>query len=77
MNGVRTIDREKFLEAYNGYLYGGLTQKQAAEIAGVSIPTLMKYFAIEFVGGEFPDTLFETRKETGKESECENNIGHN
>lgn len=66
-HGVKTISREKFLEAYNGFLFGGLTLKEASKVAGISIPTLRKYFEIEYTGGEFPDTLFNSREERGKE----------
>lgn len=62
-HGVKTISRERFLEAYNGFLRGGMTLETAAKVAGVSKPTLKKYFEIEMTGGEFPDTLFDSREE--------------
>lgn len=65
-HGVRTISRENFLKAYNGFLSGGMTLENAAKVAGVSKPTLKKYFEIEMTGGEFPDTLFDLRKEEGE-----------
>lgn len=65
--GVKTIDRHKFLQAYDGFALGLFTLKEASKIAGISIPTLRKYFLIERSGGEFPDTLFDSREEKGKE----------
>lgn len=59
--GVHTIDKEKFFEAYDRWLSEKLSFKKCAEIAGVSIPTLQKYFAVVITGGEFPDTLFEKK----------------
>lgn len=58
--GVRTISRAKFLEAYNRFLRGA-SLKEASKIVGISIPTLKKYFEIEFMGGKFPDNLWEKK----------------
>lgn len=55
--GVRKINREKFLEAYNMFLCGA-SLKESSKIVGASIPTLKKYFEIEFSGGKFPDNLW-------------------
>ncbi len=55
--GVRPISREKFLEAYNRFLCGA-SLKESSKTVGVSVPTLKKYFEIEFRGGVFPDGLW-------------------
>lgn len=58
--GVRKINRKKFLEAYNRFLCGA-SLKESSKIVGVSVPTLKKYFEIEFSGGKFPDNLWEKK----------------
>ena len=44
MNGMKRMDKEKFIEAYNGFVFGGLSLEQAAKVAGRSVPTIRKYF---------------------------------
>lgn len=56
--GVHPIDLDDFSEACARYLNRECTQAEAAEIAGLSIPTFKKYLWIALSGGEFPDTLF-------------------
>lgn len=56
-HGVRPIDKEKFYEAYRAFM-NGCSLTKASKIAGISVPTLKKYFEVELTGGEFPDTLF-------------------
>lgn len=56
--GVHKISKEKFFEAYEKWSQEGLSLGKCAEIAGVSVPTLKKYFAVLIAGEEFPDNLF-------------------
>ena len=44
-----------------------MTLETAAKVSGVSKPTLKKYFEIEMTGGQFPDTLFDSKEEKEKE----------
>ena len=60
--GVHPVDPDKFSEACEKYINGRCSQKEAAEIAGMSIPTFLKYLNILFTGGVFPDNLFGKKK---------------
>lgn len=59
MNGVRKVDKDKFYEAYNGWANGTLSLAKASKVAGMSVPTLTKYFYVLMKGEEFPDNLFD------------------
>lgn len=56
--GVRKIDRDKFNEAFERWCKCEISMKKAAKIAGVSEPTIRKYFTYLVEGREFPDNLF-------------------
>lgn len=56
--GVHPIDLDRFSEACAKYLNRECTQAEAAEIAGISIPTFKKYLWMMLSGEELPDTLF-------------------
>lgn len=62
MMGVHKVDKDKFLEAYNGFAKGELSLNQASKVAGMSVKTLKKYFYMLLKGEEFPDTLFGGKK---------------
>lgn len=66
--GVHTVDKEKFFQAYEEWSKGGLSFAKAAKMAGMSVPTLQKYFLYIIEGRKFPDTLF-TESEYHKEYE--------
>ena len=48
--GVHKISKEKFFEAYEKWSQEGLSLGKCAKIAGVSVPTLKKYFAVLIAG---------------------------
>lgn len=52
------MDKEKFIEAYNGFVFGGLSLEQAAKVAGRSVPTIRKYFSMVLTGQSLPKDLF-------------------
>lgn len=58
MNGMKRMDKEKFIEAYNGFVFGGLSLEQAAKVAGRSVPTIRKYFSMVLTGQSLPKDLF-------------------
>lgn len=57
-HGVKKIDKQKFYEAYDMFINRGASLEKCAKHAGISVPTLKKYFEYEMFGKEFPDTLF-------------------
>lgn len=63
MMGVHKVDKDKFYEAYNGWASGELSLRKATKVAGMSLPTLKKYFYMLIKGEEFPDTLFGDKKD--------------
>jgi transposase len=65
--GVKTIDEQKFCEAYMKFLAGEMSIRKAAKYIGISDATVMKYFNIALSGGQFPDTLFKDRRTLAKE----------
>lgn len=60
--GVKTIDKDKFFEALWYFCNGQMSLTKAAKHAGISVPTLTKYFNKVLLGEELPDTLFESKK---------------
>ena len=58
MRWVHTVDKNKFIEAYNKWVSRELTIVEAAEFAGMSYPTFKKYVGILLTDGEFPPNLF-------------------
>ena len=56
--GTHRCDPDKFSEAVAEYMAGKATQAKAAQIAGMSTPTFLKYLNMLFNGEPFPDTLF-------------------
>lgn len=60
--GVKTRDIDKFSEGVAKYLNRECSQVKAAEIAGMSVPTFMKYVNKFLTGEELPDTLFTPKK---------------
>lgn len=58
MRGVHTVDKDKFIEAYNRWANKETTIVKAAHEAGMSYPTFRKYIGVLLTGGEFPDNLF-------------------
>ena len=47
MRGVHTVDKNKFIEAYNKWVSRELTIFEAAQFAGMSYPTFKKYVGNE------------------------------
>lgn len=60
--GVKTIDKDKFYDAFTKFCNGQINIGEAAEIISISKPTVVKYFNMALLGQKFPDTLFERKK---------------
>lgn len=58
MNGMKRMDKEKFIEAYNCFVVGVLSLEQAAKVAGRSVPTIRKSFSMVLTGQSLPKDLF-------------------
>lgn len=58
--GVKTISKKKFFEAFESFCSGRMTLSKAARHIGISVPTASKYFNMHIRGEPFPDTLFGT-----------------
>lgn len=58
--GVKTISKKKFFEAFESFCSGRMTLSKAARHIGISVPTASKYFNMHIKGEPFPDTLFGT-----------------
>lgn len=56
--GVKTISKKKFFEAFESFCSGRMTLSKAARYIGISVPTASKYFNMHIKGEPFPDTLF-------------------
>lgn len=56
--GVKTISKKKFFEAFESFCSGRMTLSKAARYIGISVPTASKYFNMYIKGEPFPDTLF-------------------
>lgn len=54
----KTIPYKAFIDAYNGYWDGTLSQRKAGEMCGISAPTFMKYCTMVAMGMELPEGLF-------------------
>lgn len=72
--GTHRCDPDKFSEAVAEYMAGRVTQAKAAQIAGMSTPTFLKYLNMLFNGEPFPDTLF-VFEDKGKVNESNNDSG--
>lgn len=72
--GVHRCDPDKFSKAAAEYMAGRVTQAKAAQIAGMSTPTFLKYLNMLFNGEPFPDTLF-VFEDKGKVDESNNDSG--
>lgn len=59
MHGMKKMNKEKFVDAYNGFIAGGLTLDEAAKIAERSTKTIRKYFGMVLEGTPLPKDLFE------------------
>lgn len=60
--GVKTISKRKFFEAFEAFCSGRMTLSKAARYIGISVPTASKYFNMHIKGEPFPDTLFGDEK---------------
>lgn len=58
MQGVKKMDKEKFIKAYNGFIAGRLSLKKAAKVAERSVPTIKKYFKMVLMNQPLPEDLF-------------------
>ena len=58
--GVKTISKKKFFEAFESFCSGRMTLSKAARHIGISVPTASKYFNMYIKGEPFPDTLIGT-----------------
>nr|DAM12661.1 MAG TPA: HTH-type transcriptional regulator [Caudoviricetes sp.] len=58
--GVKTISKKKFFEAFDAFCSGRMTLSVAARHIGISVPTASKYFNMYIKSEPFPDTLFGT-----------------
>lgn len=58
--GVKTISKKKFFEAFEAFCSGRMTLSAAARHIGISVPTASKYFNMYIKSEPFPDTLFGT-----------------
>lgn len=56
--GVHPLNQENFLKAMDLFLSGQVSQRRAAEIAGCSVPTFLKYANKLYLGEELPDNLW-------------------
>ena len=56
--GVKSIDKKKFYEAYDMFINQRMSLTKCAKHAGISVPTMKKYFEYLMFDIEFPDTLF-------------------
>lgn len=64
MQGMKKMDKEKFIEAYNGFISGRLSLEKAAKVAERSVPTIRKYFGMVLMNQPLPKDLFiEGKKE--------------
>lgn len=72
--GTHRCDPDKFSKAVEEYMAGRVTQAKAAQIAGMSTPTFLKYLNMLFSGELFPDTLF-VFEDKGKVNESNNDGG--
>lgn len=55
----KKFNKEKFMDALNAYLSGtGVTQAQAAKMAGLSCPTFMKYANMLYTDGRLDGSHF-------------------
>lgn len=64
--GVKTIDKDKFFDAYGKFVNGEISLSKASKLIGISKPTTSKYFGMAYLGLGFPDTLFESKKNKKK-----------
>lgn len=56
--GVKTINKRKFFEAFEAFCRGEMTLSKAARHIGISVPTASKYFNMYIKGEQLPDGLF-------------------
>lgn len=71
--GVKTIDKDKFFEAFYGFMNEHWSLTKASKVAGISVPTMKKYFNAVLLGEELPDTLFENKLDIMKRKAAEQN----
>lgn len=57
-NNEKQMDLPKFKYALDMYIRGKWTQQRCAEHLGCSIPTVMKYFNMYYLGEEIPSRVF-------------------
>lgn len=70
--GVRPLDEKKFIEAYMKFIYGEVSLKQAAKIAGCCKPTFAKYTNMVLLGEELPGNLFKKKPKKKKKTASKN-----
>ena len=73
--GVKTINEQKFCEAYIKFIHGEFSLNKAAAHIGISTETCKKYFEVALLGGQFPDTLFKDKRILAKERRNKNYSG--
>ena len=69
--GVKTISKKKFFEAFESFCSGRMTLSAAARHIGISVPTTSKYFNMYIKGESFPDTLFGDEERQNKLEQAE------
>lgn len=69
--GVKTISKKKFFEAFESFCSGQMTLSAAARHIGISVPTASKYFNMYIKGESFPDTLFGDEERQNKLEQAE------
>ena len=55
---VKQIDKDKFYGSLEMFLSGNISLCKAAEMVGLSVPTLRKYYEIVITGKKLPENLF-------------------
>ena len=55
---VKQIDKDKFYGSIEMFLNGNISLCKVAEIVGLSVPTLRKYYEIVITGNKLPENLF-------------------
>ena len=55
---VKQINKDKFYGSLEMFLSGNISLCKAAEMVGLSVPTLRKYYEIVITGKKLPENLF-------------------
>ena len=59
---VKQINKDKFYGSLDMFLNGSISLCKAAEMVGLSVPTLRKYYEIVITGNKLPKNLFKGEK---------------